>query len=86
MLGQSCREAVEEFAAQPLADRYVEAALASPQVLGRDPPASVASFTTSTRDIARAYLETRSQREGGEGIVVRNRWGQLERYYDPRGE
>ncbi len=22
----------------------------------------------------------------GEGIVVRNRWGQLERYYDPRGE
>jgi hypothetical protein len=22
----------------------------------------------------------------GKGIVVRNRWGQLERYYDPRGE
>jgi len=48
--------------------------------------ASVASFTTSTRDIAGAYLERRSQRAGGEGIVVRNRWGQLERYYDPRGE
>jgi len=48
--------------------------------------ATVASVTTSTRDIARAYLERRSQSEGGQGIVVRNRWGQLERYYDPRGE
>ena len=38
------------------------------------------------RHIARAYWERRSQGEGGEGIVVRNRWGQLERYYDPRGE
>ena len=47
---------------------------------------SVASVTTSTRDRARAYWERRSQGEGGEGIVVRNRWGQLERYYDPRGE
>jgi len=48
--------------------------------------ASVVSVTTSTRDIARAFLEGRSPHEGGQGIMVRNRWGQLERYYDPRGE